>query len=88
MGSFQDTYNDPIGPSCLLGTSRVCPREKILLWPYLRPSSFLRFYGPRRSSELPTTFCLLPHNNLNFRARWVQLRPNTAGGGGTGEITG
>ena len=93
MGSFQETY--PIGQSCQLGTSLVGPAKKSLFWPYLiikllRQSSFLRFYGPRRSSKLPTP--LLPRpphlNNVNFRARWVQLRPNTAGGGGIGEITG
>ena len=46
------------------------------------------FYGRRRSSKLPTP--LLPRpphlNNVNFRARWVQLRPNTAGGGGIGRL--
>ena len=28
MSSFQETYNDPIGQSCLLGTSLVGPAKK------------------------------------------------------------
>ena len=59
MGSFQETYNDPIGQSCLLGTSLVGPAKKSLFWPHLiikllRPSSFLRFYGPRRIVHGPS----------------------------------
>ena len=52
MSSFQETYNDPIGQSCLLGTSLVGPAKKSLFWPYLiikllRPSSFLCLFSSK-----------------------------------------